>query len=240
MSMMLADERKRRVLGITRSGHPIFPIYGAETAPEGGNQGGTPGDGTNQPDPNAGTGDSGGGTNAEPPAPPEGESELDLWKRRAAAADRAKGDLARELQTLKDKEKSDLERATGEVDRLNKELKAALEARDAALVQAEILKFPGYEWHDPDTLLALIDRSAIEIGEDGRVTGVKDAVKKLADSKPYLLKSKPGDKKQQPDKPTNNGSSGGTPSGQQPANGAPNQQADQRQALATKYHLGSY
>jgi len=41
---------------------------------------------------------------------------------------------------------------------------------------------------DPDAVLALIDKTKITYGDDGSVSGVKEAVEELLAQKPYLLK----------------------------------------------------
>ena len=43
---------------------------------------------------------------------------------------------------------------------------------------------------DPDDAVALVDRGALEISEDGTVVGVDDAIRAIAKGKPYLVRPK--------------------------------------------------
>ena len=44
------------------------------------------------------------------------------------------------------------------------------------------------DWHDAEAALRLADLSEVKIGDDGTVTGLKEALKKLSEAKPYLVK----------------------------------------------------
>lgn len=70
--------------------------------------------------------------------------------------------------------------------RIDERMKAA----DNRLISAEV-KAIGSELHliDIDAAFALMDRSGISVGEDGAVTGVKEALEALAQAKPWLVKS---------------------------------------------------
>jgi len=52
-----------------------------------------------------------------------------------------------------------------------------------------------HEWVDPEAALRLADLSNVEIDENGVTHGLKPALDKLAQDKPYLLKPKTEDKK---------------------------------------------
>lgn len=58
---------------------------------------------------------------------------------------------------------------------------------------------------DIDAAMALSDLSAVEIGEDGKVNGVDDAIKALVENKPYMVAKK----QTQPIGTATNGGSGG-------------------------------
>ena len=79
-------------------------------------------------------------------------------------------------------------------------------------LQVAFLSDNTYTWHNPDRALKLVDLSKVEIDADGRVTGLKDALKALATSDPYLIKQEvKQEEKQTPPgtAPGNNGTSGG-------------------------------
>jgi hypothetical protein len=105
-------------------------------------------------------------------------------------------------------------------------------------LEREILKHPGYIWHDPEVVLALVDMDSIEIDEEtGKVTGVNDALKKLAASKPFLLKGKNPDGGGQGGGGSANGGKPAGSSGTNPSGGTPNNAEKRREELAKKYKL---
>lgn len=59
---------------------------------------------------------------------------------------------------------------------------------------------------DPEAVYALLDKSTLEVGDDGQVKGAKAAVKALLDAKTYLKKPEGGTTKGVP--PTGEGSNG--------------------------------
>lgn len=212
MSRMLAGERMKRVLGITSAGHPIYAISGSEGENEGGKEGETTeGNKEGEGGSTGGSGEGGSGTAEQPKMVSEEEYQTIL--RRLEAADRAKGEIAKQLKQYEDKDKSELEKLQGELKELkDKADRAAAEALQAKLSN-EILKFPGFVWHDPEAVLRLVDMEMISVGEDGKVTGVKDALTKLAKDKAYLLKGKQDNKGGGGSGSGNNGSSGHNPGG---------------------------
>jgi hypothetical protein len=72
----------------------------------------------------------------------------------------------------------------------------------------------------------LLDLDGVKIDDDGEVTGLEDAVKKLADENPYLLKGKQEEDDEE---------SGATRASGQPLG---KKIEKQRQAVAKKYRLG--
>ena len=120
-------------------------------------------------------------------------------------------------------------------------LEQATAAATRARLEREILKHPGYIWHDPEVVLALVDMDGIQIDEEtGKVTGINDALKKLAASKPFLLKGKNPDGGGQGG---GNGNAGGTPgkqagsSGTNPSGGTSTDPEKKREALRAKYKI---
>lgn len=235
MSMMLADERRKRVIGIASTGFPLYAISGSEGDNDGGN-------GDNNED-KSGEGDTGGtggtsgdgGTQKVTPQVVTLE-EYETIKRRMEAADSEKGKLAKQLRDIEDKDKSEVEKLKRDFEEAQAELKKAREEALAAKLSSEILKFPGFVWHDPEAVLRLVDMEMISVDETGAVKGVKDALNKLAKDKPYLLKGKQ-------DKDGGKGSGGaGTngASGHNPAGGGDTTDKNKRRnELAQKYKLRS-
>ncbi len=81
-----------------------------------------------------------------------------------------------------------------------------LRTADNRLISAEV-RAVGTELHiiDIDAAFALMDKSGVKVGEDGSVTGVKEALEALTAAKPYLVKAAPP--------PSGTGSTGNFPRG---------------------------
>ena len=77
---------------------------------------------------------------------------------------------------------------------------------DNRLISAEV-RAVGAELNiiDIDAAFALMDKSGVKVGEDGSVTGVKEALEALTAAKPYLVKAAPP--------PSGTGSTGNFPRG---------------------------
>lgn len=211
MSQRLTGERQRRILGIANTGQPIYAIWGADPDPN-----------EQKPDPTVS-----GGTdpNAPPTAPadpttqitgaPAGtesarvytQDEVDQLANRMKAADQNAAQLQQKLRQFEDKDKSELEKATRDL----QEQMTAREAAEKELYQLRLhnkfLASNKITWHDPETALALLDTSEVVIEEGGKVVGLEDAITKLAKAKPFLVKE---------EKSGGGSSGGGRPSGSQP------------------------
>lgn len=106
---------------------------------------------------------------------------------------KANADLAARLKAIEDKDKSELDKTTGDLTDAQAKVKT-LEARNQELaIQNAFLSDNKHSWANPKTALKLADLSEVEIDEDGTVTGLDKALDKLAKSDPYLLKGKDDD-----------------------------------------------
>lgn len=234
MSMMLAKERMTRVLGIASAGFPIYPICGSEGDNEGGTDGKAgEGEGGKAGEGEGGTGGTGDGSGSTPPATTVTLEEYETIKRRMEAADTEKGKLAKQLRDIEDKDKSEVDKLKRDYEEAKAELEKARAEALAAKLSSEILKFPGFVWHDPEAVLRLVDMEMISVDEAGAVKGVKDALTKLAKDKPYLLKGKQGDKGDGKGGAGTNGASGHNPAGA----GDTADKNKRRQELAGRYKL---
>lgn len=236
--MMLAKCQEILALGWMADGSPIYPIQGCDPDPAGGT-----GEGAPAPDP-SGSGDpSGDPTGGVPPDPAAtGDpaalaTQIETLTRRLLAADKSKGEFERKLREYEDQGKGDLQKAQEQVAELTTKLEQATQAATRARLEREILKHPGYVWHDPEVVLALVDMDGIEINEEtGKVTGVNDALKKLAASKPFLLKGRNPDGGGQGGGGQNSGKPAGS-SGTNPTGGSPSTPEKRREELRSKYKL---
>lgn len=185
----------------TFGGRVVWPVLGA--ADEGDNSGGNndAGDndnnagGDNQNANDGGNNDDGG--NAGQQQNGDGErtytqADFDTLMNRLKAADRRASTFETELKKLQDAGKSEAQRkeeehanATKEADKLREDLRKAR-------IGNAFFAVTGHNWHDPsDALEMLMSRylDGVEIDDNGRVTGIDAAVKKMAKEKTYLIKT---------------------------------------------------
>ena len=112
---------------------------------------------------------------AQPPA------DYDQLKAQAAELEALKASQLSEQEKLQKRAEAAEKAAQDAQDRANNALRRA--AVVAAAQRAGAI--------DPDAVIALLDPSAVTIGDDGQVTGVDEAVKALLDSKQYLVGKPP-------------------------------------------------
>lgn len=164
-----------------------------------------PGAPSGTPDPSAQGGAPVGDGTATPATPPEGapsgttppapvtppatvsQEEFDRIRTQLQAADRKREQAQQELQAIRDKDLPEIERlkrdnaaATEQVNRLTGQLK------DQA-VELAFLRDNKVKWKDSAAALKLLDRSQIQVGDDGSVEGVKLAAEKLAKQYPFMV-----------------------------------------------------
>ena len=83
------------------------------------------------------------------------------------------------------------ERYKAELATLQQKLAAAEHAAQDRLVRSSVVTAAAKAgFVDPDDAVALVDRGALEISEDGAVAGVDDAIRAIAKAKPYLVRPK--------------------------------------------------
>lgn len=159
-------------------------------------------------------------------------------ERNALLKEKAERDKATRDAELKDK--SETERAVAERDDAVKAHADLNERYTAAITELEIIKASNrskFTWNDiEDVLNDRALRRAIEIGEDGEISGVEDALKDLAKRKPHFLAEKSDDKgntngtKQNGNGRQANGTAG-TKTGGQPGTTGGNDRAADRERL---------
>jgi hypothetical protein len=204
-------------LGSRADGRLIWPIMGgsqSSTEGTGGGSGdgsqsgsGTGGDGS-QSGSGTGTGDGKGGDTGD--GSQSGTSKDDTvsrtdyeaLQRRQSAADQAKAAAEKELQALKDKDASELEVSKRKLGESEKQVTVLQSENRHLVMQVAFLSDSTIAWHDPADALMHLERNmeeyGVTLGDDGKVNGMKGAVKKLSEAKKYLVK------------PEENGQGGGT------------------------------
>lgn len=184
---------------------------GAQGGATGGTQSGAEGTGT---DPNA----QGQGAQSGTGTPPEGqaqsgqtysETEYKALMARMQAADKRASENEAALRQLRDKDMPELQKAQRDLQELTSQNQQLTAELGTLRIANAFLTDNSFEWHNAEAAMQLLDRSRITIDSDGKVTGMKDALKALATAHPYLLKPKAPDQQQTPPPPP------GTP----PANG---------------------
>lgn len=153
-----------------------------------------------------GTQSGAGNSSAEETVP---KSELEKMRERMRAADQRAGKAESDLAQLRDKDMPALEKANRDLAEANKRAEGLEERNRDLAVRVAFLTDNTHTWHNPDRALKLVDLSKVEIGEDGTVSGMKDAINALAKSDPYLVKTEEKQQQTPPGTATgNNGSSG--------------------------------
>lgn len=100
---------------------------------------------------------------------------------------------------LEELEAAEEERKAAQMSEIDKALKAKADAearaqaaeermRTAAIRNAVVLAATRANFYDPEDAFRLADLDAVQIGDDGKVAGVEEALKTLAKTKPHLVK----------------------------------------------------
>lgn len=210
----------------------------------GGTQSGTDPGNQTPPDPNTGTGaqsgDNAGGTGQQGTGSPsmtleQALVELEKQQRRANAADQNQAKLQGDLKKYQDAQMSEQEKVKRDLEEANKAREQLAREKQDLELRIAFLSDTTYEWKNPEHALRLIDLSGVEV-KDGKITGLKEAAKALAEQNKYLLA----------EKGTEDGNNGGQQSpptgstvpmtGQQPGNAAASKSAMAKQfpALRTR------
>lgn len=111
---------------------------------------------------------------------------------------------------------------------LEKDRDALLGANEELRIENAFLRNTKHTWKNPATALKLLDRSEIDIADDGSIEGLEEALDALAESDPYLL-AEQKDEDDEDEKPTRRRTTG-QPTKKKRSNGQPN-----RDALVAKY-----
>jgi hypothetical protein len=141
--------------------------------------------GANGSNSNSGNGSGETGQSAQDSTVPQ--SEFDAVKSRMQAADQRASRLEQELRQLRDKDLPEAEKLQRDFKELQDSNAKLTEVNRQLALDNAFLKANAFKWKDPEAAMKLADLSEVEIGADGKVTGLEQALKKLAESKKYLL-----------------------------------------------------
>lgn len=253
--LILGMVSRKRLMGITPigivNGRPVFPLLGAEDdeppADGGEGEGSEEDDEDEDEDEDEDKSGKDGDKKPRRPRRDSGDSsvirnmrkELRTLKREKAEREKAERD-----KTLADK--PEIERLTVERDDAVKELEKLRKSHQEASVELAIIRASQsarskYNWADiEDVLNDRKLRQAIEIDDDGEISGVEEALKDLAKRKPHFLASSSdgegsGDGKQSSNGKKQGGGNGNGKSGSNPGGGGNGDQAARRAELEKKY-----
>lgn len=108
-----------------------------------------------------------------------------------------------EAQKAREAQMSELEKANARIEKLEAQAQAAQHEAEAtraaaneALLRAAVISKAG-QFNDPEDAWKFVDTSEIEQLEDNTFKGVEEALSKLAESKPYLVKADQSNSQQQ-------------------------------------------
>lgn len=136
-------------------------------------------------------------TPAPDPAPDPGrtfsQADLDKIVQDRLARERQKYDgfddlkkKAEEFDKLQEAQKTELQKAQDRAAQLERDAAAATELVQRTLVNSAIVAEAAKRGIDTDIAVAMIDRAALEFGQDGNPTNVASAMDSLLKAKPHL------------------------------------------------------
>ena len=160
------------------------------------------------------TGTETGSTGAQSGATEETVSKADLIRQqeRTRAADDRAARMEAELKKLRDKDLPEQEKLQRDYEEATQTVEKLRTTNSELSLKVAFLEDNTYQWQNPKRAMQLIDLGKVEISDDGTVSGLKDALKALATSDPYLLKAET-EPKEPPKGGTTPGNNGGTSTG---------------------------
>lgn len=194
-------EEQRSPLGLTISGRPVWPIYGAQPADDDADDDDQDDlDDEDDTDDDADAADKSKDKDKDKSKDDDADDLKDRledaearaarYKKRMQAADRKNSELSARVTALEkggDKDK-DAE-PSEDLITAQKEVETLREANSTLRVENSFLLNNTYAWHDPKDVLALVLKDEdVEVDEDGEVQGMGPALKRIAKNKPWLVK----------------------------------------------------
>lgn len=180
--------RKNLFLGY-KHGVPVYRIEGAQ--PEGEGEGTEGSEGTEGGDSGDTEGNEGEGEGTGKPA--EGETvskeEYERLKARMSAADKSAAEALKKVKEYEDKDKSETERLTGQVEELTNANTELVEQNKRLQFDNAFALQSKHSWQDPEIVLGLVrGHEAVTVEDDGTIKGMDKALDAIAKAKPFLLK----------------------------------------------------
>jgi hypothetical protein len=117
-------------------------------------------------------------------------AEYDQRMAQLAAADRKRQEAEDKLKALQDAALSEEEKRKRDLEAATEQVKAKDDEIKQLKLERAFLKDNTHDWHNPDAALKLVDLSGVAVGDDGKTTGLKEALEALSKAHPYLIKPK--------------------------------------------------
>lgn len=153
-------------------------------------------EGEAQTDPPEGEGAAGGEGEGDPPEEntPDTVSREEYLQvqRRMQAADRAKAAAEAKVKEYEKAGQTELEKIQSELEESKRAAETVTQELQNTRIANAFLASNDITWHNPERALKVLQSDYmddVEIAEDGKVTGIKEAIKKMAKAESYLVNS---------------------------------------------------
>jgi hypothetical protein len=127
-------------------------------------------------------------TTTTPDPAAQAKAEAESFRTRMQAADQRAARFEQELKQLKDKDLPEAEKLKRDFQAAQDQVVTLQKTNQDLTVRLAFLEDNTYSWHDAKAAMKLVDLDQIQIDGDNKVSGMKDALKALATSHPYLIK----------------------------------------------------
>lgn len=119
----------------------------------------------------------------------EKQAELDVKLKRLEEFEKAEDERNKAAMSEAERLKAEKEEASKKAEEATEAAKKAHESANQRIINTEIKSIArSLNANDPADVLALLDKSTIEMDADGNVKGIDDAIKALKEAKPWMFK----------------------------------------------------
>lgn len=187
-----------QAIAVLPNGFIVYPICGAEGSVEDGGDDGKPSsaddDGGPENEPEKDEDGAGKRSTSRDEDPEKRRLKDENAERRVAArkASEERDEALRRLKEFEDKDKSDLEKLQSDHAELQGKFDKLAAKHSETVLEREALRLSPklkLEWRDVDDVLSSLARNEdVSVSDDGEISGIEDALKKLAKAKPHWLK----------------------------------------------------
>ena len=115
------------------------------------------------------------------------DNDLDELRKQLSASDRARVAAEERLKNIEREKLDESERIKLELEEERERNKTLAEQVNQRALENAFLMNKTVSFHNPKTALKLLDTEGIKVKDDGTVEGMDEAMKKLAESDPYLV-----------------------------------------------------